>query len=219
MPIERMGDFFNKRIEGFERKMLENADAEYFYSTTGALLPKNKGARILDLGCGTGLELDFYFKNAPDSDVEITCIDLAEDLLKMLRKKHAGRNIKLINDSYFSVDFGESTYDAVVAVETLHHFKRDMKTALYRKIRSALVPGGVYVETDYVAADDEMEKAKFEEAARRRAEENIPDDVFVHLDTPHTKEHLIEMMKEAGFDTVELVYYGSVAIIRCGKAE
>jgi len=217
MPVEKMADFFNKRLDGFEAKMLSAEEAGIFYPLSASLLPRFPGAEILDLGCGTGLELDEYFPLAPDAHV--TGIDLAGDLLLRLKEKHPDKNLTLIQDSYFDVDFGKETFDGVISVESLHHFKRDMKVQLYKKIKDALVPGGVYVETDYAAADDETEKAKFEEAARRRREENIPDDVFVHLDTPHTSKHIMEMHKEAGFDETELIYDKAVAIIVSRKAK
>lgn len=53
----------------------------------------------------------------------------------------------------------------------------------------------------------ELESAPLEEMGaffRKRREENIPDDTFVHFDIPLTKEHEAELLKKVGFTvTVE----------------
>ena len=219
MPVELMGDFFNRRLDSLEERMLASEGAEYFYSLSASLLPSFGGAKLLDLGCGTGLELDFYFRLHPEANVSVTCVDLADELMAVLKKKHENRDITLIHDSYFDVDFGKNSFDGIISVESLHHFTREKKVALYKRILDALVPGGIYVETDYVAKTEEIEKEKYEEALRRRREAGVPDDVFVHLDTPHTKEHLLEMYKEAGFDDIKCLYDEDVAVFALRKAK
>ena len=60
--LEEMGAFFDARLEDYEAHQLTAiASAEEFYPFTARCLPQKPGAEILDLGCGTGLELDFYF--------------------------------------------------------------------------------------------------------------------------------------------------------------
>ena len=57
--LEKMSDFFENRISGYDEHMLKNIDsANEFYPFTAELLPKEKDCYILDLGCGTGLELE-----------------------------------------------------------------------------------------------------------------------------------------------------------------
>ena len=51
---------------------------------------------------------------------------------------------------------------------------------------------------------DEEENLLRETWSRKRREENIPDDAFVHFDIPLTKEHEAELLKKVGFTvTVE----------------
>ena len=85
--LEKMNEFFDSRIDGYEEHMLNNiVSAQEFYPFTASLLPKDANAKILDLGCGTGLELDYYFKINPSADV--TGIDLASGMLEKLNRKH-----------------------------------------------------------------------------------------------------------------------------------
>lgn len=65
--LEKMDDFFNSRLKGYEEHLLnEIASSKIFYPFT---LPLEKNTTILDLGCGTGLELTYYFPMNPTSNV------------------------------------------------------------------------------------------------------------------------------------------------------
>ena len=58
--LERMDEFFDRRLEGYDKHMLtEIESAQEFYLFTAACLPDTPGCALLDLGCGTGLELEY----------------------------------------------------------------------------------------------------------------------------------------------------------------
>ncbi|MCR5628889.1 class I SAM-dependent methyltransferase [Eubacterium sp.] len=202
--LEKMGDFFDARLEGYEEHQLTTIDfAPEIYECTAKFLPVIQDAKILDLGCGTGLELDFYFKEVPSA--KITGIDLAAGMLGALRSKYPDKELDLIVGSYFDVPFAEEDYDAVLSVESLHHFTKDEKIALYTKIKKALKKDGYFILTDYFALSDEEEKFHRAELLRLKKEQNIKDDEFYHYDTPLTIEHEKEALFKAGFLVVEVM--------------
>ena len=201
-PLETMSDFFTARVDGYDEHMLRDVEGcKEGYPLMASLLPAHT-RRLLDLGCGTGLELDEIFKLYPD--IAVTGVDMTAAMLRELRAKHPDKKLTLICDDYFQADLG-GTYDCAVSFETMHHFTQEKKTALYRRVCEALTPHGVYIECDYMADTQEQEDFFFSELARMRAEQGIPEDVFVHYDTPCTIANQIAMLKAAGFASVEQV--------------
>ena len=204
MNLERMDDFFAARIDGYDDHMKRDIEgASGFYAYTASLLPSAEGSRVLDLGCGTGLELEEYFVLNPGAAV--TGIDLSDVMLKALKAKFPDKNLTLVRASYFDVPLGNGLYDAAVSVESLHHFPAGMKASLYEKLHSALTEKGVFVLTDYFAESDEMEKEYFQNLAALKREQGLPDDVFYHYDTPLTVEHEMDVLREAGFRDVRIM--------------
>ena len=135
--LEKMNDFFKNRLEGYDEHMLNEIEgAKEFYPYTAALLPMKHGANVLDLGCGTGLEMEYYF--ALNEEASVVGIDLSSDMLAVLKRQFTDREIKLICGSYFDVPFEANCYDAAVSVESLHHFTAEAKRKLYKKLHTSL---------------------------------------------------------------------------------
>lgn len=201
-PLEKIEAFFNSRIDSYEAHMLQYANN--IYALAAQRIPKTKGLKLLDLGCGTGLELDEIFKVNPT--VQFTGIDLAESMLEKLRQKHAARQnqITLILEDYFKYDFGAAMYDVVLSIQTLHHFIRVEKIKLYRKILAALKPAGFYLESDYIAKNQEFEEYRLSENKRLRAAQGIKEGYY-HYDIPYTVEHQVKMLQRAGFGRVKII--------------
>lgn len=199
--LEKMGEFFDARLDGYEDHQLSCIESDReFYPYTASCLPGGK-ARILDLGCGTGLELDYYFALAPEAAV--TGIDLAPGMLKALREKFPDKKLTLIQGSYFEVPLEENAYDGAVSVESLHHFTKEEKLPLYRKLYKALKKGGVFILTDYFAPTDDYETFYRQELLRLKKEQGIADGEFYHYDTPLTVAHETEALTAAGFGIIE----------------
>ena len=193
VPLEDMSGFFTARLTGYEDHMAVWAAA---YKKLPEYMPEDCEP-ILDLGCGTGLELDRIFERWPRLDV--TGIDLCPAMLERLREKHKDKNLTLRCENYLTAQLPAGRYGAVISVESLHHFTRAQKGALYDKIFNALKPGGIFLEADYIACCEEEEQLLQKECARRRAQGKIPKGSFVHFDTPLTLENELSLLREAGF--------------------
>ena len=202
--LEKMSDFFESRLDGYDEHMMTNIQsADDFYPFTAKELPINENCHILDLGCGTGLELEEYFRLNPTA--RVTGIDLSEGMLARLKDKLAEKDIDLIHGSYFDVPLGENAFDAAVSVESLHHFTKEEKTVLYAKLRKALKDDGYFILTDYFSLSDEEEASHRQKLSALKAEQGITDNELYHYDTPLTVAHETEALLEAGFSSVKVL--------------
>jgi RimJ/RimL family protein N-acetyltransferase len=92
--LEQMSDFFTARVDGYDTHMLNDVKGcKDGYIKMAELVPLHTKT-ILDLGCGTGLELDEIFKRFPD--ISVLGIDLTQAMLDKLIQKHSDKNIKLV---------------------------------------------------------------------------------------------------------------------------
>lgn len=202
--LERMDAFFENRLAGYDEHMRTAIEgAAEFYAFTAKQLPVEPGCEILDLGCGTGLELEAYFPRNPRA--RITGIDLSSAMLRALEQKFPGKQLELIHGSYFDVPFGERRYSAALSVESLHHFTEGQKLFLYRKLHGSLKEDGFFILTDYFAQSREEEAAFFSALERQKREQQITDGAFYHFDTPLTPEHEMAVLQQAGFSDVRIL--------------
>ena len=202
--LEKMSDFFANRLEGYDEHMRTNVDDEgEFYAFTAAQLPQIAGAKILDLGCGTGLELEDYFALNPDA--RVTGIDLCRPMLEALARKFPDKDLRLVCASYFDEPIEKEHYDAAVSVESLHHFTKEQKIPLYRKLCEGLKEKGYFILTDYFADHQEREDYFQRELVRLKKEQGIEDDAFYHYDTPLTVANETDALLQAGFAQVEVM--------------
>lgn len=202
--LERMSDFFAARVEGYDEHMLNDVEGcKEGYKRMAALIPDST-EMILDLGCGTGLELEEIFKRLPNASV--VGIDLTQAMLDRLDQKFNNKNIKLICGNYFDVDLGEGVFDTAISFQTMHHFPHADKVRLYTKIHKALKRKGIYVECDYMVTEQSVEDELFSLNARLRRARNISEGEFYHFDTPCTIDNQIAMLKKAGFTSAEKVW-------------
>ena len=204
---EHMGEFFDTRADGYNAVMFASSNSEEDYRRLGACFPEtDEAVRILDVGCGTGIELDYIWERTPNA--HITCVDVSRGMLNLLLKNHPDSHdrITLIEASYIDWAYPSSAFDFVVSNMTMHHFWPEEKIGIYRKILSTLKPGGAYIEGDFILKDKLMA-----EQYKRRYEiitANLPDKVKpgeYHIDIPCTLEVQKGLLQDAGFKSVEVL--------------
>ena len=202
---EKMKSFFNTRAEIYDAQQVKNIDGgDKCYRKIAQYIPDH-AKTLLDLGCGTGLELESIFEKFPAIDV--TGIDLADKMLEKLAAKYSKYSINLINGSYLTVDIGTKKYDAVISVMSLHHFTHSQKQKLYTNICRSLKSNGVFIECDYMVGsnDSDMEAHFLSEREKLLTDHNLTEDLY-HYDIPFTVEHEMSLLTESGFQSVKKVW-------------
>lgn len=199
--VESLPDFFNAVAHLWDAKFAGGCDS--LHRAVAAQFPVTREPlRVLDVGCGTGLELAHIFGRVPSA--EITAMDQEPRMLAELGTKYAARKgqITLLEASCVEWPAHLAEFDYVVSVLCVHHFPPDTKVGIYRDFGRSLKPGGVYVEGDQMsdglpgAEDhDDFERAIGKLPGGRIGAWNY--DVTLNFQTNR------ELLREAGFGQIE----------------
>lgn len=108
-----------------------------------SLLPKT--GSVLDVGCGYGLTTVYFAQQSPLRHME--GIELNRQRIKIAKIAS-----KKINNIHFSVDDlankQQGNYDAIVAIDLLHHLNQYQKNQLLSKCYDLLKPDGTLIIKD-----------------------------------------------------------------------
>lgn len=153
-------DYYNKHAEEFTTSTFE-VDMKSLYQPFLAELPE--GARILDVGCGSGRDT-LAFKN---KGYQVDAIDYSEELVKKATRL-TGIPIKL--KSFYEVDDYEA-YDGIWACASLLHCERSRLAEVLEKMVQALKPNGViYMSFKYGDSDRDQDGRQFTDLDENQAE-------------------------------------------------
>src|SRR4051812_21161047 len=175
---------------------------------------------IVDLGIGTGALSSRCLSAVPAAHT--IGIDVDPEILEMARRR-LGERASFITGSFMRADLPRC--DGVVASFALHHGRtRAAKAGLYRRIRAALRPGGVFLSVDSnPAGDPGVRRAQIDawqthlrrtySAARTRSifAAWSHEDVYVPLDPE------IALLRSAGFRVELLWRRGAFAVLRSAR--
>lgn len=103
----------------------------------GLLERLRPGARVLDLGCGTGLPT---MRQLLDGGCEVTGTEISGGMLDLARRNTP--EARLIQADMVELDPDEADYDAVVAFFSLLMVPREHIPHTLELIRRSIVPGG-----------------------------------------------------------------------------
>ena len=126
-----------------------------FYSTAVSLIPfePESPIRVLDLGAGTGLLSAFVRDRFPNAHLHL--VDLVPSMLDRARQRLGTRNITYAVSDYGSQPLPRpiraQAWHAIVSALSIHHLADSAKQSLFRRIHSALLPGGVFINAEQVA--------------------------------------------------------------------
>jgi len=208
--LEAMDVFFNRIAPNYDKLHTANIDGGLQSKNIIASFLPPQTDTLIDLGIGTGLELEEIFKLFPN--IKITGIDIADKMLLRLQEKYPDKNLQLYNASYLDCDFGQNLYDAAISVMTFHHYDHKTKIDLYSRIKKCLKEQGIYIECDYMLSEEEyenaeeIEEANFLKFTKLKNDLGITDNKKYHFDTPCTVSNQKNMLLKAGFKSAEEVW-------------
>lgn len=113
--VERMADFFDRHAASYDEHMCRSvADfSEFYRNVAGPIELTREPIAILDLGCGTGLELQPIFEKTPNA--RITAVDLSREMLTKLAEKYADNagQIDLVRGSFLEFPIEPARWDYI----------------------------------------------------------------------------------------------------------
>jgi tRNA (cmo5U34)-methyltransferase len=174
---------------------------------------KTEPIKVIDLGCGTGTVSKLVKSVFPDA--VITCLDVAEHMIEMAKKKLSGLSdikYKIEDFNHFNFD---NKYNVAISSLSLHHLVTDKdKKNFYRRIYKALTPEGVFYNADNVIASNDYLQGfymnKWKEFMRKSiSEEEIENNWIPRYyveDRPAKLPDQLIWLKEIGFTDVDVIW-------------
>ena len=155
--VEELSGFFNLTADIWDSKFGVEADNPFYLAVASQIRQTDETVDILDLGCGTGIQLEFVFARAPNA--KITAVDLAPNMLDQLKTKFDSKaaQLRFVQGSLIDLSLGEQEYDYAISVLAMHHLHPRKKVPVYEKVRRALRPTGIYIEGDQSESPEEEE--------------------------------------------------------------
>ncbi|MGH7092245.1 MAG: class I SAM-dependent methyltransferase [Stellaceae bacterium] len=111
-------------------------------------------ARLLDIGCGTGMLLREVKRNHPR--LAVTGIDLSAPYLDVARRRLADwSGVELLAAPAEAMPLPDAGFDIVTCVYLMHELPPAVRGAVAAEIRRVLKPGGTLILVDSVQLGDE----------------------------------------------------------------
>ncbi len=125
--------FFNQCAPSWdENAFLDHDKINLILNNAGV----NKGRRILDVACGTGILIPEYLKRNVSS---VTAVDISPEMLSIARRNYALENICFICNDVQAVTFKDK-FDSIVIYNAFPHFPDP--SGLISYLSNQLAPGG-----------------------------------------------------------------------------
>jgi len=134
---------YDRQAEGYDRRWA-NYLARSTDLTLRALPVLPVGARVLDLGCGTGQLLAMLRTHRPD--LILSGADVSAAMLKQAVER-LGDSVELHRVKAEELAFDDGSFDAVVTVSSMHHWQKPQRGLA--QVARVLDAQGVLVLTDW----------------------------------------------------------------------
>jgi len=106
------------------------------------LFRKERVRRVLDLGCGSGRHTVLLARRG----FRVTGMDVSPEGLRLTRQwlRETKVTARLVTGDFFEpLKFADAAFDAVIAIQTIHHGMHDQILACVGEMERVLRPGGI----------------------------------------------------------------------------
>ena len=177
--------YFNERAETWDVTVAEK-DSGKLRSMVERLHIAS-GAKVLDVGTGTGVFLPFLLEEVGENG-QIVAIDVAEKMLCKAQSKNLGGNTVYICADVIDIPLEGAQFDAVVCYSSFPHFQDKLKAM--REINRVMKNGG-RLHICHTAS----------RAVINEIHENLP---VVTCDTIPGKDDMQKLLSASGFTDISI---------------
>jgi len=141
---------------------------------------------VWDFGCGPG-QTTKYLK---DLGIEISGLDLSDNILKQARTNHPEINFKKGN--VLELEFENDSIAGIVSFYAIVHFTEEQAEVAFREVFRVLQPGGIFLLTYHIGE----ETIRLEEFLGQKVEID-----FMFF----TSDFIFRCLKGCGFKKIEII--------------
>ena len=223
--MEHIRQAFNKFAQDYDaqREYVIPEMRQYYGAAVWAMETSASKPEILDVGAGTGLLSAYLLEKFPDA--RLTLIDISENMLEMARKRFATRpGTEYVICDYSRSDLG-GPYDIVCSALSIHHLSPEDKHLLFKRIFTALKPGGIFVNADQADGETPYFRQRYLDywndfLRDGPMTEEQHAEILKRRDTLDRNDKLSDQLSwlaEAGFSDVDVVYRNRTFIVTVAR--
>ena len=134
-PYKKIARGYDRAVEPFVRSL-----RQYGLKTA----PAREGMRVLEVGCGTGTNLEMYRRLG----CEVYGIDLSATMLGAAQNK-LGEDATLVLGDASDMPFDDDLFDLAIAMLTLHEMPAKMRDPVLREMKRVIKKQGRILIIDY----------------------------------------------------------------------
>lgn len=221
--VDQIRERFDQDVERFsnlETGQLSTIDAPLALEliTNAAAAASPHATQILDIGCGAGNYTLKVLQKLPN--LGVTLVDLSQPMLERAVQRirpFTKGDIAAAHADIRELPLAELQFDIIFAAAVFHHLRTDDEwRAVFAKCYAALKPGGSMWVSDLIEHSTPSIQAmmwwRYGEYLAQVKDAKYRDDVFDYIereDTPRSLLFQIDLLREVGFRSVEILHKNS----------
>lgn len=165
MPTDpRTIEAYNNNAQSYHEHVTDSNDSPYhaYYEKPAirSLLPDLKGKKVLSIGCGSGVDTHWLYKQ---NALEVVGIDISKGLIELARKNYPDITFEVMDME--SMSLKDNSFDIAYSSLAIHYLE-DWTKSLKEAYR-ILKPGGVYVFSCGHPIDSALETIRTKDSKTR----------------------------------------------------
>ena len=139
-------DTFNQIADTYSEEFNEPSQ---YTATLIRMLPKD--SRVLDLGCGPGVETEHLVTNG----FNVHTVDGAINMIQLAKERTPSATFETADIR--ELDYGQEQYDGIIALYSLTYIPKLDIPKLFSKLVKSLKPSGLFLISLHIGSSQELE--------------------------------------------------------------